>query len=76
MIIWYLLVSVIYCAVYVAWLKTLSSDDERYFFYGDLKFEYIMLCILGTILWPFVIPFLIVQSIAFKILTKKQNKTK
>jgi len=71
----YVFISVLYCAVYLAWLKTKSSDDERYYDYGDLKFEYIMLCILGTLLWPLIIPFLIVHKIAFKILNK-QNKTK
>ena len=70
----YLLISVLYCATFIAFMNTRDKDDERYFDYGDWKFQQIVLCIVGTVLWPFVIPFLIFYKIAFKILNKNKNK--
>jgi uncharacterized membrane protein YiaA len=75
----YLLISVLYCATFIAWMKTKEKDEyesvdymDRY---GDWHIKYILLCILGTLLWPLVIPFIIFYKLAFKILNKT-NKTK
>ena len=74
MILWYLLISVLYCATFIAWMKT-KEDDNEYWDYGDWGAKYILLCILGTIVWPLIIPFIIFYKLAFKILNKT-NKTK
>lgn len=74
MIIWYLLVSVLYCATFVAFMNT-KEDDKQYW---DISYDsgwqptYIMLCILGTALWPLIIPFIIFYKLAFKILNKNK----
>lgn len=73
--IFYLLISVIYCATFIAFMNTKKDDDQ----YWDTRYDsgweakYIMLCILGTLAWPLIIPFIIFYKIAFKILNK-QNK--
>ena len=74
MVLWYLLISVLYCATFIAFMKT-QEDNDEYWDYGDWEIRYIFLCALGTIVWPLVIPFIIFYKIAFKILNK-QNKTK
>jgi hypothetical protein len=71
--IFYLLISVIYCATFVAFLNTKKGDESYMDRYGDWHMKYILLCMLGTVIWPLVIPFLIFYKIAFKILNK-QNK--
>jgi len=75
----YLLISVLYCATFIAFMKTKeNNEDESINYmdrYGDWHMKYILLCILGTLLWPLVIPFIIFYKIAFKILNKT-NKTK
>ena len=75
MIVLYLLISIIYCAIFIAWMKTKENDESYVDRYGDWNGQYILLCLLGTIIWPLVIPFIIFYKIAFKILNK-QNKTK
>lgn len=75
--IFYLAVSILYCAIFVAWMKTKEPDDRRstneYWDFGDWQPKYIMLGILGTILWPLIIPFITFYKIAFKILNKTKN---
>ena len=74
MIIWYLLVSVLYCATFVAFMNT-KKDDKQYWdisYDSGWKEKYIMLCVLGTALWPLIIPFLIFYKLAFKILNKNK----
>jgi hypothetical protein len=73
--IFYLLISVIYCATFVAFLNTKKGDESYMDRYGDWHMKYILLCMLGTVIWPLVIPFLIFYKIAFKILNKT-NKQK
>ena len=75
MILFYLLISIIYCATFVAFMKTKENDDDYVENWGGWQFQYIMLCILGTIAWPLIISFGIFYKIAFKILNKI-NKTK
>ena len=75
MIVWYLLISVLYCATFIAWMKTKENDESYVDRYGDWNGQYILLCLLGTFFWPLVIPFIIFYKIAFKILNKT-NKTK
>jgi len=70
----YLLISVLYCATFVAFLNTKKGDETYMDRYGDWHMKYILLCILGTLLWPLVIPFIIFYKIAFKILNKNKNK--
>lgn len=76
MIIWYLLVSVLYCATFVAFMNTKEGDESETYMdrYGDWHAQYIILCLLGTVLWPLVIPFIIFYKLAFKILNKNKNK--
>jgi hypothetical protein len=69
----YILISVIYCATFIAFMNTRDTEDKRYFKYGDWKFGAIMLCLLGTIAWPLVISFIIIYKIAFKILNKNKQ---
>jgi len=75
----YLLISVLYCATFIAFMKTKEnneSESEIYMYrYGDWHMKYILLCMLGTVIWPLVIQFLIFYKIAFKILNKT-NKQK
>ena len=59
----YFLISVLYCAIFVAWMKVKENDTEYVDGYGDWEMKYIVLCIVGTILWPLVIPFLIIYKI-------------
>jgi hypothetical protein len=73
MVVFYLLISIIYCATFVAFMNTKKGDENYMDRYNDWHFQYIILCVLGTLLWPFVIPFIIFYKIAFKILNK-QNK--
>jgi len=75
MILWYLLISVLYCATFIAFMKTKENDENYVDGYGDWNGQYLVLCIVGTALWPLVIPFIIFYKIAFKILNKT-NKTK
>ena len=70
----YLLISVLYCATFVAFMSTREDDTEYKDRWGDWNIQYIMLCILGTFLWPLVIPFIIFYKIAFKIFNKNKNK--
>lgn len=72
--IFYLLISVIYCATFIAFMNTQENNDE-YWDYGDWEIRYILLCLLGTLLWPLIIPFLIFYKVAYKLLNKT-NKTK
>jgi hypothetical protein len=70
----YLLISVLYCATFIAFMNTRERGDERYFDgFNDWKIEMIFLCLLGALLWPFVIPFIIFYKIAFKILNKNKK---
>lgn len=69
MIVWYLMVSVIYAATFVAWMKT-KEDMDQYWDYGDWKMKYLLLCVIGAFFWPLVIPFIVFYKIAFKILNK------
>jgi len=77
----YVLISIIYCATFVAFMKTKQPTEERNYSneywdkYDGWEFQYIMLCIVGTLLWPLIIPFMIIYKIAFKILNKT-NKQK
>lgn len=81
MIIWYLLVSILYCATFLAWMKSKQPDGQNEYsneYWSDDEFwdgKYLTLCIVGTALWPLIIPFIIFYKLAFKILNK-QNKTK
>jgi hypothetical protein len=52
-------------------MKTKENNNE-YWDYGDWYPKYIILCLLGTVLWPLVIPFIISYKIAFKILNKNK----
>ena len=72
MVVFYVLVSIIYCATFIAFMNTRDQTDERYFMYGDWQFGAIMLCLLGTIAWPLVIPFIAIYKLAFKILNKNK----
>jgi hypothetical protein len=73
----YILISVLYCATFIAFMKTKEDDESESYMdrYGDWHMKYILLCILGTFFWPLVIPFIIFYKIAFKILNKT-NKQK
>lgn len=71
--VFYLLISVLYCAVFVAFMKTKEDDRSYVDGYHDWHAKYLILCLLGTLLWPLVIPYIIFYKIAFKIL-KKTNK--
>ena len=73
--VFYLLISVLYCATFIAFMNTKKSDKSETYMdrYGDWHIQFTMLCIIGTILWFLVIPFIIFYKIAFKILIK-QNK--
>ena len=73
----YIIISILYCATFIAFMETKEKDDSETYVdrYGEWNGQYIALCILGTILWPLVIPFIIFYKIAFKILNKK-NKNK
>lgn len=71
MIVLHLLISIIYCATFIAWMKT-KEDNNEYWKYGEWNPKYIILCLLGTLLWPLVIPFIIFYKIAFKILNKNK----
>lgn len=73
----YLVISIIYCATFIAWLKIKKPSEHEYSneYWSDHETwegKYIALVIIGTILWPLVIPFIVFYKIAFKIL----NKTK
>ena len=74
MIIWYLLISVLYCATFVAFMKTKENDESETYVdkYGEWNGQYIALCIVGTFFWPLVIPFIVFYQIAFKILNKSK----
>jgi hypothetical protein len=71
----YILISVLYCATFIAFMKTKENDESYVDRYGDWEAKYILLCLLGTALWPLIIPFIIFYKLAFKILNKT-NKTK
>lgn len=75
MIIWYLLISILYCATFIAFMNTKKDDESYVDRYGDWNTQYILLCLLGTLLWPLIIPFLIFYKVAYKLLNKI-NKTK
>ena len=75
MIFWYLIISVLYCATFIAFMKTKEDEKPYWDGYGDWNAQYLVLCIVGTALWPLVIPFIIFYKIAFKILNKT-NKNK
>ena len=70
---WYLLISVIYAAVFIAFMKSKEDDTEYVDSYGDWEMRYTLLCVIGAFFWPFVIPFIIVYKIALKILTKQKK---
>ena len=74
MILWYLLISVLYCATFIAWMKTKENDESEAYMdrYDDWHAKYIILCLLGTALWPLVIPFIISYKVAYKILNKNK----
>jgi len=72
MIVLYLMISVIYCATFVAFMKTREDNEAYVDKWGTWEVQYIALCVVGTVLWPLVIPFIVIYKIAFKIL----NKTK
>jgi hypothetical protein len=71
--IFYLLMCVIYCATFIAFMKTKENETPYWDGYGSWEIQYVLLCVLGTVLWPLIIPFIIFYKIAFKILNK-QNK--
>jgi uncharacterized membrane protein len=71
--VFYLIISVLYCAVFVAFMNTKEGDETYMDRYGDWHIKYILLCIFGTILWFLIIPFIIFYKIAFKILNKKNK---
>lgn len=72
----YILISVLYCAVFMAFMKTRQPDGKSIYYneyWADDEYwdgKYLALCIVGTALWPIVIPFIIFYKIAFKILNK------
>jgi hypothetical protein len=75
----YIIISILYCATFIAWLKTKqpSRDKGNYsneYWYDHETWDgkYIALVVIGTVLWPLIIPFIVFYRIAFKIL----NKTK
>jgi len=69
----YILISILYCATFIAFMNTRDKDDERYFDYGDWRIECVLLCVIGTIIWPLVIPFIIFYKVAFKLLNKNKK---
>jgi len=74
MVLWYLLISVLYCATFIAFMKTKENDESEAYMdrYGDWHAQYLLLCLLGTIAWPLVIPFIAIYKLAFKILNKNK----
>ena len=68
----YIIISILYCATFIAFMKTKEKNEEYVDSWGDWQAKYIVLCRAGTLLWPLIIPFIIIYKIAFKIL----NKTK
>ena len=72
----YILISIIYCATFIAWMKVKENDETYVDSWGDWHPKYIILCVLGTILWPLIIPFIFLYRIALKVLNKinKNNK--
>ena len=74
MIIWYLLISILYCATFVAFMKTKKDDESETYMdaYGEWNGQYLILCIVGTFFWPLVIPFMVFYKVAFKILNKNK----
>ena len=75
--IFYILVSIIYWGVFAAFMQT-HKDDPRYwdiYQYTDnsWKLETILSFILGGLVWPVFIIFMIIYKIAFKILNKNKK---
>ena len=76
----YILISIIYCATFIAWMKT-KQPIQNNGIYGNEYWmddetwngKYIALVIVGTLLWPLVIPFIIFYKIAFKVLNKNNK---
>ena len=73
----YFIISVLYCATFVAFMEVNKTGTEYWNHYSwgssDWKLEMTLLCILGFFFWPAVILFLVFNKIAFKILNKNKN---
>ena len=70
--IFYLLISVIYVAIFMAFMKSKEDDREYVDSYGDWEIKYVFLCLFGAFFWPFVIPFLIIYKLTLKLLNKNK----
>ena len=79
----YILISLIYAGVFIAWMKTKQPDRYGNGNYSNECWDnpngwsdlYILYFILGTLFWPIVITINIISKIAFKILnTINKNK--
>ena len=74
----YIIVSVLFVAVFMAFMKVNKEGIEYWDHYSwgesQWKMEMVLLCILGFFFWPAVILFLVFNKIAFKILNKNKNK--
>ena len=69
----YLIISVIYAGVFVAWMNT-KRDNHEYWQYGDWNPKYVFACAAGTLLWPLFIPFTFVYKLATKYFNNKKQK--
>ena len=71
MIIAYLIVMVVYAAVYTAYVNTHKDDVNLVDRYGDWEFKIILGLCIGALLWPFAIACFILYRIAYKFFEKK-----
>ena len=70
----YILISILYCATFIAFMNTRDKGDDRYFDgFDDWRIECVLLCVIGTIIWPLIIPFIIFYKVAFKLLNKNKK---
>jgi len=74
--IFYALVSIIYWGVFAAFMQV-NKDNPKYwdiyqYTENSWRFEIMLAFILGGLLWPVFIVFMIIYKIAFKILNKNK----
>ena len=78
----YILISLLYAGVFIAWMKTKQPMPGEYG--GNKYWEdhemwneiYFIYLILGVLLWPIVISIAIIYKIAFKVLNTINKNTK
>jgi hypothetical protein len=71
-IIIYLIISIIFADVYIAWMDTKKYErDGEHWQYGDWNRKYAIIFTVGVVAWPLLIPFVISYQLATLYFKKK-----